>query len=282
MNELQKKQLEILKEFIRVCEKHHLTYWLIGGSALGAARHQGFIPWDDDIDVGMPRKDYEEYLKLQYEYEGTPYFIQSWRSDPRYMYTFSKLRDSSTTYIESFWACHHYNHGVWVDIFPFDGLSNKVKPREKYAWRLIWTYPTIYLTYLGSLFRPFHKKTFFKDLGLNIVACLFWIWNPFHLWQHVLEHREKKYPFETSPMVGHFYAFNPKKEALPRDLLDEFVDLPFEDITAKVPKDYDKYLTLIFGDWRKLPPEDKREGHHKNAGYSLTQGYEEYILEHKL
>ena len=77
MNPLQQKQLDILKAFIRVCDKHNLTYFLVYGTALGAIRHKGFIPWDDDIDVGMPRADYEKYIQLQSEYEGTPYFIQT-------------------------------------------------------------------------------------------------------------------------------------------------------------------------------------------------------------
>ncbi len=90
MNDLQQKQLEILKEFIRVCEKHNLTYFLVGGSCLGAARHKGFIPWDDDIDVGMPREDFDKYVELQKEYEGTKYFIQTWKSDPHYTYNYAK------------------------------------------------------------------------------------------------------------------------------------------------------------------------------------------------
>ena len=77
MNDIQKKQLEILKAFIRVCDKYNLRYFMVGGSALGAARHKGFIPWDDDIDVGMPREDYDKYITLQKEYEGTPYFVKS-------------------------------------------------------------------------------------------------------------------------------------------------------------------------------------------------------------
>ena len=72
MNDLQKKQLELLKAFISVCEKHHLKYFMVGGSALGAVRHKGFIPWDDDIDVGMPREDYDKYITLQSEYARSP------------------------------------------------------------------------------------------------------------------------------------------------------------------------------------------------------------------
>ena len=86
MNDLQKELFEIFKSFVAVCEKHHLRYYLIGGTCLGAVRHKGFIPWDDDIDVGLPREDYEKFITLQDEFKGTPYFIQTWKSDPKYLY----------------------------------------------------------------------------------------------------------------------------------------------------------------------------------------------------
>ena len=133
MNALQEKQLNILKYFIKVCEKHNLQYFLVGGSTLGAIRHKGFIPWDDDIDVGMPRKDYDKFVELQSEFEGTPYFIQTFKTDPCYIYNYGKLRDSSTTFIENTFKQHRINHGVWIDIFPIDGFSKEMMPREKLA-----------------------------------------------------------------------------------------------------------------------------------------------------
>ena len=171
MNDLQKKELELFKAFARVCEKHGLRYFLVGGSALGAIRHKGFIPWDDDIDVGMPRKDYDKFMELQSEFEGTPYFIQNYKTDPCYVYNYGKLRDSSTTFIEYTYKNHRINHGVWVDIFPIDGFSKEMKPREKFKGKLlrkVWF--QVYLSYLPALRRKVRKETWFKDILLNIVA----------------------------------------------------------------------------------------------------------------
>ena len=89
MTELQQVEFDLLKEFIRVCEKHSLTYYLIGGSALGAVRHKGFIPWDDDIDVGMPREDYDKLMSLHDEFKH-PYFLQNFRTDRKYPLNLSK------------------------------------------------------------------------------------------------------------------------------------------------------------------------------------------------
>lgn len=116
MNDLQKCQLNILIEFIRLCEEHNLTYYLVGGTCLGAVRHKGFIPWDDDIDVGMPRKDYDKFIQLQKEIK-KPYFIQTYKSDKNYIYNFAKIRDCTTTFIENTFVCHQFNHGVWIDVF---------------------------------------------------------------------------------------------------------------------------------------------------------------------
>ena len=135
MNELKQQQLDILKAFIKVCNKYNLEYFLVYGTALGAIRHKGFIPWDDDIDVAMPRKDYDKYIELQKEYEGTPYFIQTFKSDPCYIYNYAKLRDSSTTFLENAFKNHRINQGVFIDVFPVDGMSREYGDREKIGKR---------------------------------------------------------------------------------------------------------------------------------------------------
>ena len=283
MNDLQKKQLEILKAFINVCEKHNLRYFLVGGTCLGAARHKGFIPWDDDIDVGMPREDYDKYLELQSEYEGTPYFIQTWKTDPHYCYNFAKLRDSSTTFIESYFWKHRINHGVWIDIFPIDGISlTNDKPREKYAGKVKHIWRQVFLSYIPQLRRKFKKGTFWLDLLLNISAILFWPWDIAHYRRKHSEKYMRKIPYDKAVLVANFCGTNAKKEAMPKELFDEFVKLPFEDIEANVPKDYDAYLTYLYRDWRKLPPENQQVGHHLDKGLSLTQDYKSYIKEHKI
>ena len=283
MNDLQKKQLEILKQFIRVCEKHNLTYFLVGGSCLGAARHQGFIPWDDDIDVGMPREDFNKYVELQKEYEGTSYFIQTWKSDPHYTYNYAKLRDSSTTYIENFFVKHQINHGVWIDIFPIDGFAYKFdKPRDKYAHLVSAIWRQSFISYFPQMRRKFSKGTWFTDLFINLLAILTW---PFDINHWRRKHTEKlltKVPFKDAEVVGNMCGINKKKEAMDKSIYLETTKLPFEDIEVCVPKDYDKYLTLLYNDWRKWPPKEKQVGHHHDKGLSLTQGYKSYMKEHKI
>ena len=282
MNPLQEKQLELLKAFVNVCNKHNLTYFLVYGSALGAIRHKGFIPWDDDIDVGMPRKDYEEYIKLQSEYEGTPYFIQTFKSDPCYIYNYAKLRDSSTTFLENAFKNHRINQGVFIDIFPVDGMSRTVGPREKIGRRNKFTWRQVYFSYLPALRRKVHRRTFFKDILLNIVAGLTYIFDIAHYRNKRVEKYVRKVPLEEAAMAGILFGFTYKINCMPAEIFKDTIEVPFEDTMVKVVKDYDKYLTLLYGDYMKFPPKEQQVGHHYNSGVSLTQDYLDYMKEHRI
>jgi len=117
-------QIDMLKQFISICNDNQLRYYLLGGSCLGAVRHAGFIPWDDDIDVGMPREDFERFSAIAKEQLPEHLFFQTNTSDPEYINVFAKLRNSNTTYIETSAKNLNINHGVYIDIFPLDGISN--------------------------------------------------------------------------------------------------------------------------------------------------------------
>lgn len=121
MTELQEIEFGLLQQFLSICEQLNLTYYLVCGSALGAAKYSGFIPWDDDIDVALPRKDYEIFCREAPEILPEWCFLQNYHSDPQYYLLGSKLRDSRTTYIEMMAEHLKINHGVFIDIFPLDG-----------------------------------------------------------------------------------------------------------------------------------------------------------------
>lgn len=283
MNDLQRKQLEMLKKFIAVCEKNNLRYSAEGGTAIGAVRHHGFIPWDDDVDIMMPRDDYEKFLKLQHEFDGTPYFIQTWRTDPNYPYNFAKLRDSSTTFIENIFVNFRMNHGVWIDIFPIDGMSKKEKPMKKCGGKSKRVWWHFYCSYLSRLIRKVHKQTFFKDIFLNIVGILGWI--IFDIGRHnvrVGERILKNKRIEDCALSGNCCTFFPSKEAMPSYIYNEYIKIPFEDTEIAIVKEYDLYLTRRYGNYMELPPEKDRISTHYHKGLSLTQGYKEYMKEHKI
>jgi lipopolysaccharide cholinephosphotransferase len=281
MNDLQKCQLEILKEFIRICKENSLQYYLVGGTCLGAVRHHGFIPWDDDIDVAMPRKDYEKFIRLQDQMK-KPYFIQTYLSDPNYPYNFAKVRNSNTTYIENFFVNIKMNHGVWIDVFPLDGISLtnvdplKLKKKVMYTWR------NVYLVFLPNLKRKVSKRTWYKDIPLNIVAYLFFFLNVKNYRNKKVDKKVQKIKFEDAYLVANFFGANPKKEAMPKELFQEGTKGEFEGLEVILPKDYDRYLTLLYHDYMTPPPVDKQEGHHHNSGFSLDEDYLTYSYKHRI
>lgn len=282
MNDLQVKQLEILKFFIKVCEKHNLTYFLIAGTALGAVRHKGFIPWDDDIDVALPREDYDKLMTLTNEFEGTKYFLQNYNTDPKYIYNYAKIRDSSTTYIENYYKTYQINHGVWIDIFPFDGVSLIDEDRKKFHKKVKSSWHQVWLQYPYGLRRKFSKRTWLKDLFINMFAYPFFWTNLNHYRNKKIDKKVSKIPYKDAKLVGNFFGIYGYREIMPREVFLEGTKGVFEGVEVNLPKDYDKYLTIMYGDYMKLPPEDKRVGHHYHSGFSLTQGYEEFMKERRM
>ena len=125
MTELQEKEFRLLQIFVEICEKLKLRYFLVCGSALGAVKYKGSIPWDDDVDVGMPRRDYDVFKKEAQKLLPNGVFLQNYETDPAYPQVFSKLRDSNTTYIEKSVAHLPINHGIYIIMIPFLCLRKK-------------------------------------------------------------------------------------------------------------------------------------------------------------
>lgn len=277
MTDLQKKLLEMLKVFIKVCDDNNLRYFLSSGTTLGAVRHHGFIPWDDDIDVMMPREDYEKLMSLKHPFDDNRYFLQCYKTDPHYILNYGKLRDSSTTFIENNYAHHKINHGVWIDIFPIDGRSKKIKPnRFKAKIQNLRFWANVWLCYPYAFRRKFRLKYFFTDLMFNLIAFIFFPLNVFLYRNRLVDWWCTRVKYDEATYVGMIGDFYINHAMWPKEWTDDKVMMQFEDVMAAVPKEYDKYLTFIYGDYMKLPPIEKQVGHHHDKGFSLTVGYKDY------
>ena len=139
LKKLQELEFDILKQFIEICDKYNLNYSLAYGTLIGAVRHKGFIPWDDDIDVAMSRADYDKFCKIMESQPLEGYFFQSYITEPQCGLIFSKIRKDNTVLSEIY--SHHINmhQGVWIDIFPYDKVSNnKIKRKIDYLMFLVW------------------------------------------------------------------------------------------------------------------------------------------------
>lgn len=266
MNELQQKEVELLKVFVGLCEKHGLKYYLVCGSALGAVKYKGFIPWDDDIDVGMPREDYERFLTKAGELP-KHLFLQNYRTDRFFPHVYSKLRDSNTTLIEKNMAHLKINHGIYIDIFPLDSYPEKdIKSFERKKKILNWMH-------YCALNNKNSKKVAIRDWGFRLLG--------FHKrTQKVLARLDALISVgnkdKTDIWCNHG-NWQGKLEYAPKAQYGEGTEAEFEGVKVIIPQRYDEYLTQKYGDWRSDLPADKQKTHHSVVICDTKKSYLEYV-----
>lgn len=262
LEEVKQTELEILLEFNRFCENNKLRYLLAFGTALGAARHGGFIPWDDDIDVIMPRKDYERFLATYPENSSNRYKLTSYR-DKSSIYHFAKLIDTTTLVYETY-LNPKYSTGLWIDVFPIDRvpleahLENKVsKVRRLFRLREL---------AVGNPDIAASKSALIaKKLTRPIATAL----NPYSISKEidsVLVSLNKDVP-DNSADFGWVCLDNPKAfiGIFPDHDLFPAQVMEFEGHKLPVPHNIDANLTQCYGDWHQLPPKEEREPHFTEA-----------------
>ena len=251
---LQNIELEILDEFVRICEKHHLKYFLMAGTALGAIRHHGFIPWDDDIDVGMPREDYEKLIKIASSDLRSDYFFQNYHSEKNCGLIFGKIRKSNTILSENY--SHHIDmhQGVWIDIFPYDniGLEPKV---SKIDSALIMILKNIYIVKCGYKMPENRSKYLLPFYYLTKMIAVFFSYK-FLITK--LDHLMKKRNTQASKYVYPRGSGYGSRDIMSKEVIENLIEVDFEGRKLKIFKEYDHYLTSIYGDYMQLPPVDKR------------------------
>ncbi len=256
LGHLREVELMIFKDFIKICEKHDLEYYAYGGTALGAVRHGGFIPWDDDIDVLFLREDYEKFLEISKNYSNKYDFINSDSYED--YFSMSCKMSLKGTKRNDFWAKNSsFNLGIHIDIFALD-----FAPSNKFRWFIYYEKCQLLkkfgrlLTMLNmdaytTQFRKFIGKTIEKILGLfNISNDSF---NKFY----------KNFVKKTNSNDEMLFDLGAicYNKPFPKDIFRPPKRIKFESIHINVPNDVDKFLTITFGDYMELPPEDERHYH---------------------
>ncbi len=270
MTELQKTELDILRCFIEVCETLKLRYYLVCGSALGAVKYRGFIPWDDDIDVALPRGDYRVFLKEAQRLLPEYYFLQTYITDPNYPGFLSKIRDSRTTYIEKSVKNVKMNHGVYIDVFPLDGYpedEDEIKKLERKKHKLKLRLSSANEIHGGQklLTRLFFKAE--RILGCHRRTAKY---------AQKLDSLLSAYPAEGSRLWCNHANWQGSLEYAPREQYGEGTFVEFEGLKVRVPELYDEYLTQKYGDWRADLPDEEKTAHHYYSVCDLHRPYTDY------
>lgn len=256
INELRTVELNILIFIDKICRAHQLRYFMFGGTLLGAVRHKGFIPWDDDIDIAMPRVDYEKFCAiLEKNYESSPYKMASPIKHSDYFYGFSKLYDTRTQLIEKQLGKAMDWMGIYVDIFPMDGFTGSKEDAAKQLslaqqesaritnCRIFWMCSTFKL-------KCIRIYQFVKYTILGRDRC-------FKKLTEQLKHND----FDLSPWVACTNGMLGAREIMEYKYFEKTVDLDFEGHQFMAPIGWHEWLSSLFGDYMQLPPEDQRYTH---------------------
>lgn len=251
--QLQLNELELIVEADRICRKHHIQYSLDGGTLLGAVRHKGFIPWDDDADIIMTRHEYAKFYKAcKKELQKDKFFLQEYRTDPYYRWGYAKLRNLGTEYVRTGQEHMKYRTGVCIDIFVVDNMPDNLILRKMYhglnfCIRKV-LYSEIGMVHAGNLFLK----------GCYSLLYLF----P-KKWAFQIRNRMASVCNRTKTRLVNQYLYPlPKrcKYGVPASFFDKFVELEFEGMQFMAMKQYDAYLKLLYGDYMQLPPKEKQVG----------------------
>ena len=265
MDLLHEADLTIAKEVITICEKYNLTYFMLGGTQLGAVRHKGFIPWDDDIDLGMPRKDYEKFLEIAPRLLSNTLKLVNYKTDPEYHYYITRILDVESKVVETRYAHEGKYTNLSIDIFPLDGSPNNPILRKIFFLRVMMHRAMMALHYKKGI-DPDRKRGFVERVALFFLKLL-----PTEKMFDAYKQKEKidkllkKYDMWNSKISGNIMGAYRTREMVPTEWLGgkEGFLFDFEGIKLRGYKEFDKYLTHLYGDYMQMPPEGNRKIHFK-------------------
>ena len=268
LKKIQKIELGILKEFDSICKKNNIDYFLVGGSAIGAVRHGGFIPWDDDIDVGMNREDYDKFLKIANDEYSDKYTIMN--NDNNHLFPLMNTRWglNGTEYKTEDLKDIPGNFGIFLDIFCFDNVPDDEKLMKKQAHKA-WINGK-FLVLSGVKNPVLYIYGIKAKIARFILKIGYYFLKIFRFKSRFFYNKAYKYAtmYKDVKTKRFAYMFDPKKytSMLYKDDIYPTRRMKFENIEVSVPKTIEKYLERRYGDYMTLPPEDKR---HNHPPYSL-------------
>lgn len=269
-------ELGILKEIIRICDNHNIPYFACAGTLLGAIRHKGFIPWDDDMDIAMLRDDYERFIDIaEKELDTSKYCLQKGEEFGEIYEAFSRIRHNDSTAIIKRCRNKECNHGIFIDIYPLDTIP-KQRWKRKVQFALIKNLGGLIFYYVYDEEGQRHKK---------VKTLVKLIKNP-KIWEWIAKTVKKicaMYNHSDGDMVG-MLSYDPYDKSYQWYLSDivETIEVPYEDMVIKVPAGYDRCLKISYGEYNEFPPIEERGLWHQNIYYDPYKSYTEYTNKDKL
>ncbi len=268
VRDIQNKILEIMKYIDRLCRSHDITYYIMGGTALGAVRHGGFIPWDDDLDIFMTPSEYEKFKKVFEKQNSDKFVLQEWRTTPDYL-EYTKIRMNGTTFIEECYKDKKdMHHGIYVDIM----ILHKV-PDSRFIQKLVY-YESKFVTLYALSQRNWKPKTKVQSLVLKLLKIM-----PCKLMAKIAYKHIYKYD-NRSEKFRYCYWITPakfKNGLFDKSFFESPVDVPFEDTCLLGSEKIKEYLKYRYGDYMKLPSKEQQQAAVHAFIYDTEKDYSEYL-----
>ena len=260
IEEAKKLELDILDFIDSFCKEHGINYCINYGTLIGAIRHKGFIPWDDDIDLSMTRENYEKFIQLFSEKQSR-YKLLSLETDDQYFNNFIKIVDPTTKIIDTR-NTKTYDSGVFIDIFPMDTFNDTKVVDICYK-----------LESFKLLSFSKHKNIVYGDSKLkDLIRTLFWLLlrpvSP-RFFANQIEKQIQRYRVENGKYIAFIPSKAKEKEIFPRDMFDEQIETPFEHLVLPAPKHFDAVLKQFYDDYMTVPPKEKQIYIHEFEAYKL-------------
>lgn len=263
-------EIDILKQFVRVCEKYGLRYYVAGGTLLGMIRHKGFIPWDDDIDIDMPREDYEQLKRIAPEEFSEPYFFQSIDTDINYARPHLQIRNSNTTAIVKHEVGLKFNQGIFIDIFPLDSVPNNKLKRKCHS--MLIRFMQICLK-AGVMINPKKNPNKLKCLAHYLVSPIFYLIGYKRFYRY-FENACTYYNKKNTDFWGEISFDYSDKCIWRKEWFKGSLQKDFEFMSLSCPVGYDEVLRTTFGDYM-VPV--KAPSYHGSIYFSTNETYKKFI-----
>ncbi|WP_225047585.1 LicD family protein [Lacticaseibacillus kribbianus] len=256
LNRLQSIETEMLKYVHDICVEHHLHYFMVGGTLLGAVRHSGFIPWDDDMDIALPRDDYQKLITVLHNKSSAqnPYWIQSIETQPDYWFPYAKLRKKHTVFAEDSMKNYRGESEIFIDIFPLDQVPKQSSFFQDLQALVIKGCGSVVIWRRLHYGKPPHERGIIGSV-LNLLTT-----------NSLVKIREKAMRFYNTRSELKYVSnlgsnYNNRRQTMPESVYGNGTLIKFGSYEFYGPDDSQQYLKQLFGDYLKLPPKDKRQNH---------------------
>lgn len=267
LRRVQLTELDILRIIDKICKDNDIKYSLCGGTLLGAVRHKGYIPWDDDLDIAMRRSDYERFIEVWNKLKPEGYILQNKDVEPNFPQSFAKIRKDHTTFLQFEWERGLFHTGIFVDIFPFDRTPNKGLRKMLFNIKGI-----KYLIYIRE-----NNHSIGSGITKTIVSALLRVTSKDSRRKYCSKYLDLLKEYDNDRSLNYISVDSPNsiKKVFSPSLCDEYTTLEFEGEQFMCFKNWENYLSVFYGDYMQLPPVEERTWTHHPIIIDFEHNYEE-------